>query len=123
MSDKLFSFDEAQALMRGTVLGAVEELVPLRAELTAAVVDLRRDKASAPIADIKAMEARLAEILDRFRGEGIQVKGWAPLLLDFPSMHDGREILYCWLEGDRDLQWYHDAEHGFAGRRPVSELR
>ncbi|MBQ1015990.1 DUF2203 family protein, partial [Micromonospora sp. M51] len=25
----------------------------------------------------------------------------------------------CWLEGDSDVRWYHRAECGFAGRRPL----
>jgi hypothetical protein len=31
-------------------------------------------------------------------------------------------VLFCWLEGDRDLRWYHEVELGFAGRRPLSHL-
>jgi hypothetical protein len=28
-------------------------------------------------------------------------------------------VLMCWLEGEQELCWYHDARYGFAGRRPV----
>ncbi|WP_374535784.1 DUF2203 family protein [Micromonospora aurantiaca (nom. illeg.)] len=28
-------------------------------------------------------------------------------------------MLWCWLEGDTDIRWYHRVECGFAGRRPV----
>jgi hypothetical protein len=52
----------------------------------------------------------------------VQVKGFAPLLLDFPMRHDGRDLLLCWLEGERELAWYHDVAHGFPGRRPLSDL-
>jgi hypothetical protein len=52
----------------------------------------------------------------------VQVKGFAPLLLDFPMSHDGRDLLLCWLEGERELAWYHDVAHGFPGRRPLSDL-
>jgi hypothetical protein len=50
------------------------------------------------------------------------VKGWAPLLVDVPVALEDRVVLFCWLEGDEDLAWYHELEHGFAGRRPISRL-
>ncbi|MFJ5542720.1 DUF2203 family protein [Micromonospora chalcea] len=28
-------------------------------------------------------------------------------------------MLWCWLEGDTDIRWYHRVECGFAGRRSV----
>jgi hypothetical protein len=28
-------------------------------------------------------------------------------------------VLLCWLEGERELAWYHKAEFGFAGRRLI----
>jgi hypothetical protein len=48
---------------------------------------------------------------------GAQVKGVAPLLIDFPGERDGVEVLFCWLEGDRELAWYHRSDLGFPGRR------
>jgi hypothetical protein len=35
------------------------------------------------------------------------VKGFAPLLLDVPGERDGEPVLWCWLEGDEDIAWYH----------------
>lgn len=98
-----------------------EEIIPLRAELAIAMHGRRRG-ATANVADLKAMEARLSDLLDQLAGRGLQVKGWAPLLLDFPAVVSGQEVLLCWLEGDRDLGWYHEPELGFAGRRPLAEL-
>jgi hypothetical protein len=28
-------------------------------------------------------------------------------------------VLWCWLEGEPDIAWYHRADCGFPGRRPV----
>jgi hypothetical protein len=28
-------------------------------------------------------------------------------------------VLLCWLEGDPELVWFHRADLGFAGRRPL----
>ena len=100
------------------LLELTDEAVRVRAELTEAT------HAAVPPAraDVKALEARFADLLDRVLGLGVQLKGWAPILVDVPVDVDGREVLVCWLEGDREFAWYHEVEHGFAGRRPLSDL-
>ena len=119
--EKHFTLDEALELMPD-VLSEVDELVEIRGRLTVAMYEHQAGNESVSLADVKADEARMSELLDGFRGKGLQVKGWAPVLLDFPMHHEGREVLLCLLEGERSLEWYHDAEHGFAGRRRISEL-
>ena len=100
------------------LLELADEAVRVRADLTQAT---RAAKPPAR-ADVKALEARFADLLDRIVGLGVQLKGWAPILVDVPVSVDGREVLLCWLEGDRELAWYHEVDHGFAGRRPLSDL-
>lgn len=107
-----FSRDEAEALVL-ELLPVAREIIEVRADLMAAT----RDVPPAPLADQKALEARLAELLDTIVVRGVEVKGWAPLLLDLPGQLDGRDVLWCWLEGEAALGWYHDVDHGFAGRR------
>jgi hypothetical protein len=70
-------------------------------------------------AELKALEARLADLHTWFTGQGIEVKSLAPLLVDFPAVLDGRSVRLCWLEGEPELGWYHRTELGFAGRRPL----
>jgi hypothetical protein len=50
---------------------------------------------------------------------GAELKGVAPLLVDFPAALDGVAIHLCWLEGETDLRWYHRQDLGFAARRPL----
>lgn len=114
---RLFTIDEARAALPG-VLAAAAEIVTLRADLVEATQRHRSGDESVNVADVKAGEARLSELLDGLTAAGIEVKGFAPLLVDFPSLLDGREVLLCWLEGETDIAWYHAPEHGFAGRRP-----
>jgi len=51
---------------------------------------------------------------------GVQLKDYSRGLIDFPSMREGRVVLLCWKadEGNQ-LEWWHDAEAGFAGRQPL----
>ncbi|MEK8109951.1 DUF2203 family protein [Micromonospora sp. M12] len=46
-------------------------------------------------------------VVDELHQHEIQVKGIAPVLLDFPGERAGRAVLWCWLEGDSDVRWYH----------------
>jgi len=51
---------------------------------------------------------------------GVQLKDYSRGLVDFPCVRDDRIILLCWQigEGDR-IEWWHEIESGFAGRRPL----
>jgi hypothetical protein len=51
------------------------------------------------------------------------VKGVSPPLVDFPAQYGGRDVLLCWTEGEERIGWYHLHDAGFAGRKPVGELR
>jgi hypothetical protein len=78
------------------------------------------------VAEAKSLEARIDDGLGWFREQGVQVKGVAPALLDFPARAtvDGREqvVLLCWREGEPALAWYHPVETGYLGRAPIAEL-
>lgn len=118
--DTTFSVEEAQALVQH-VRSVARELVPVRAELARRAERLRAGD-DAEIPEVKALEAHLSELLDGLTGRGIQVKGYAPLLVDFPHRRGDRLVLLCWLEGETELGWFHELAHGFPGRRPLREL-
>ena len=43
-------------------------------------------------------------------------------LVDFPALQDGREIYLCWQEGEDEIEFWHEPEAGFAGRRPIDDV-
>jgi hypothetical protein len=59
------------------------------------------------------------QVLTEIQATGVELKGFAPLLVDFPAELDGDDVLLCWLEGDEELAWYHRLDLGFLGRRPL----
>ena len=95
-------------------LAARADLAELRADLAAGIPSRHGG-----LAEAKGLEARLHADLEHFAAAGAQVKGFAPLLLDFPGENDGESVLWCWLEGDDEIAWYHRADAGFAGRRKL----
>jgi hypothetical protein len=119
----VFTLDEARRRL-ATLLPRIEELIVLRADLAELRADLEAGESSplGGLAEAKALEARVFSTLEHIAHgaeQEIQVKGFAPVLLDFPGERDGRPVLWCWLEGDADIGWYHRTECGFPGRRPI----
>ena len=86
------------------------DLLPVIAEFIA----LRAD-----VLEFGEGRERLDALLGTIQDTGVEVKGFAPLLLDFPAEFEGEVVDLCWLEGDMQLAWYHRSDHGFAGRRPL----
>jgi hypothetical protein len=120
--DRTFTLSEARDLMPD-VHARAEELIEVRASL----VELQAALAtgiSSPLGGLpeaKGFQAQLSELVGWFSAAGLEVKGIAPLLLDFPSELVGEPVLLCWLEGERELGWYHPEAYGFAGRRPIPD--
>lgn len=118
--DRIFTPDEARALLPG-ILEEAREIVAARADLAEIAFDREAAGASrlGGLPEIKAIEARIQESLSRWSDQGIEVKGVAPLLIDFPAVLDGVSVRLCWIEGERELGWYHRTDLGFPGRRPL----
>jgi len=99
---------------------SLDEIVVVRAdvvELAAALTAGGRPSALGGLPESKAAEARLNELMTEVQEAGVELKGIAPLLIDFPADLDGVPVLLCWLEGETELGWYHRLDLGFAGRR------
>jgi len=117
----LFTVPEARAEL-AALRPLLDELVVVRAnavELAAALADGGEPTPLGGLPEWKAAEARLNELMTEVQQTGAELKGLAPLLLDYPADLDGVPVLLCWLEGDPELAWYHRRDLGFAGRRPL----
>ncbi|GAA2353812.1 hypothetical protein Cme02nite_46340 [Catellatospora methionotrophica] len=115
----MFTLDEARSRL-AALMPRLDELIGVRADLAELRADLDTGGHSAlgGLPEAKALEARLYAALEEIADADIEVKGFAPLLLDFPGELDGRPVRWCWLEGDDGIDWYHRTDTGFAGRRP-----
>jgi hypothetical protein len=118
----LFTVAEATAELK-RLRPVFDEIVVVRAnmvELAAALNESGMPSSLGGLPERKAAEARLNELLIEVQQTGADLKGVAPLLVDFPADRDGVPVLLCWLEGDAELAWYHRADLGFAGRRRLT---
>ena len=115
----LFTPDEARAEL-ARLRPVLDELVAVRADLVELSAALTPGGAPTPLGGLperKAAEARLDQLMTEVQRTGAELKGVAPLLVDFPATLDGVPVLLCWLEGEPELGWYHRADLGFPGRR------
>ena len=111
----MFTLPEARAEL-AKLLPVLDEIVRLRADAAELAVG---SSSLGGLPEFKAAQARLDELMETVQQTGAELKGFAPLLVDFPSEMDGVPVLLCWLEGDRELGWYHRLDTGFAGRRRI----
>ncbi|MEU4806543.1 DUF2203 domain-containing protein [Actinosynnema sp. NPDC023587] len=97
----------------------LDEIVALRADAAelSSALGAGEPTGLGGLPEFKAAQARLDDLMSAVQATGAELKGFAPLLVDFPAELDGVPVLLCWLEGDTGLHWYHRADLGFAGRR------
>jgi hypothetical protein len=50
---------------------------------------------------------------------GVQIKDLEQGLLDFPSTMEGRIVLLCWKQGEKEIGSWYFAEDGYEGRKPL----
>ncbi len=64
---------------------------------------------------IEQLQAYADELID----VGVELKDWAAGIVDFPAMHDGREIHLCWRHGEPSVQYWHEIDDGCGGRQDI----
>src|SRR5262249_23508114 len=79
-----------------------------------------------PAAPRREAEETHRHSVDRLRGlveeldeVGCELKDWQTGLIDFPSIHDGKEIYLCWRLGEATIQYWHGGDAGYNGRQAV----
>jgi hypothetical protein len=57
--------------------------------------------------------------IERIRELGVVLKDLDMGLLDFPHERGGRVVFLCWHPPEESVQYWHDLDGGYAGRRPL----
>lgn len=68
---------------------------------------------------VEVLRSDVAAILEL----GCMIKDLDVGLVDWYTESGTEPVLLCWKFGEREVAYFHGLEDGFAGRRPVSELR
>ena len=61
----------------------------------------------------------LREGVAAFAERGIVLRDLDRGLIDFPALRDGREVYLCWLDGEPDIEFWHELDAGYAGRQEL----
>jgi hypothetical protein len=67
----------------------------------------------------KTSQERLKLAVDTLTDWGVEIKDVERGLVDFPSRYEGREVCLCYELGEDGIAFWHGAEEGFAGRKPI----
>jgi hypothetical protein len=129
---KYFTVGEANALLP-TLRPILQRIAEKRRELQAkreALAAFRRQAAgnghhlASP--DFLALRKEAEFIGEEMQAEiqnvhdlGCLLKDLDPLLVDFPALRAGREVLLCWKADEDRISFWHGTEEGFAGRKPL----
>ena len=123
---KVFSLREARETLV-KIKPIVEDIKEKREELAKLYQELMREENELEImylkTRIKENELIIKRHISRIEELGGVIKGLEPILIDFLSEYEGRYIWLCWKEGEETIMYWHELSAGFAGRRPVEELK
>ena len=123
---KMFTLDEARrALPLVRVIAAdMQETVNLLTELPGGTSFLYGatplDQLPPKVQD-QALEwqERIEGLVGELKEIGVELKGFQPVLVDFPAWRDEEVVFLCWAEGETDIGFWHPVATGFRGRKPL----
>jgi hypothetical protein len=70
-------------------------------------------------AEVERHARELAHAVDDIVELGVEVKDLDEGLVDFPALRGGETVLLCWRLGEDEIGYWHTAQEGYAGRRPL----
>lgn len=122
MSETTYTLDEANALLPYLAPAVLElreryeEATKIRAMVVAASASNgwsdERDKWSRTL-------ARVDELVERLDEWNVLLRDVETGLVDFPAVIEGRNAYLCWRLGEPEVAFWHFADDGFSGRRPL----
>jgi len=62
---------------------------------------------------------RLKAAVQKIQESGCLIKDLDVGLVDFPTLFRGDEVYLCWKLGESGISFWHGAEEGFSGRKPI----
>lgn len=129
---KVFSVEEAEALIP-SLSELVGQQFAIQSEIERGIARLAEASGQIPksLDDAPLDSSAETELKREIRGNVEDYeRGWAKIeelgavvkdpqsgLVDFYGYVGGRIVWLCWRYGEAKLDWYHDLDAGFAGRR------
>ena len=124
---RLFTLEEArQALPRVRALmdqaqAAREAILSIQPGLWPAMAKAAGNGHGVETGEVLDHYQALQKSVKSILSMGVVVKDLDQGLVDFLSERDGRQVFLCWKQGEDDIEFWHDIDSGFAGRKPVED--
>jgi hypothetical protein len=122
VTEGTYTLAEANALLPYLAPAVVElreryeEATEIRATVVAASASNgwsdERDKWSRTL-------ARVDELIERLEEWNVLLRDVTTGLVDFPTVIEDRDAFLCWRLGEPEVAFWHFADDGFSGRRPL----
>jgi hypothetical protein len=97
-----------------------EAISDLYARIRRAADEGRKDEASTLEEEMKDLLGAREAYVNELERVGCEFKDYRLGLVDFPARLDDRPVYLCWRMGEPEIQFWHEMEGGFAGRRPIA---
>lgn len=123
-----FTLQEASETLN-TIRPWMDEIQAIRQEILARrpevwpVIERAAGNGGSQVASKLVVEfKRLDTLVHKVLETGVLFKDINLGLLDFPALKDGREVYLCWKYGENDIDFWHEIDAGYAGRRPIASF-
>jgi hypothetical protein len=130
---KTFSVEQANAclplvrLIVGDMVQLARDMIERRQRLDQLTAGRSNSKGDLYSDELAQMEEELEKDTERLQGYfgellelGVEPKGAAEGLVDFPHVTDGRLVYLCWKYNEPEVLYWHELDAGFAGRQPLT---
>ena len=69
--------------------------------------------------EILNCSSKITKCLHEIEQMGVIVQDINDGIFDFPHLREDREVLLCWKRGEKTIEYWHEVNAGFKGRRPL----
>jgi hypothetical protein len=134
MNPKIFTVEEAKTLLPQVSSALVQlQEKKRRIDLKQVEIDLMEivNVGSAPVAvrnrqkidermnNLNRLVSQYTELFEEIESWGPVVKDVDQGLIDFYHARDQQLVFLCWKQGESQIEYWHDLENGFQGRRDL----
>ena len=122
---KIYTLEEANAIVP-LLLRDMPVLQKLKAMLDSSFPDIHKAQENARFnggsvegAEYLRVVLQYTKLSHALQSQGCILKGIEQGLVDFPSIHKGREVYLCWKFPEKEIRHWHDIDAGFSGRQAI----
>lgn len=122
MSEKIYSLDEANALLPylAPTLVELREKFEDAAKIRETVARVAATNGGSHMReDWSKTLARVGELVERLQQWEIELRDVSTGLVDFPAIVRGQRAFLCWRLGEPEVAYWHPLDTGFDGRQPL----